>query len=624
MNIQKTFKSKLIFNKFAITKIIAKGSYGEVYLARNKIDNQNYALKFERLQKGGESLLKHETCILLLLKGPGLPSVISFGVSNGYHILVENLLGKSIYDIWLSQRKKISIKDLSMFAIQAIERIEYVHSKNFLHRDIKPANFLVGNPDKSQIFLIDFGFARKYKSGRTGKYLQHSKKDTLFGTPLYLSLNALRGIEQTRKDELESLGLVFIFLFTSTLPWYRLKCKSIGDKIKKIIEIKTKISLKELCNLMPIEMFEYMNYVNNMNYEDIPDYSYLKNLFLNILLKMGENNDLMFSWINKKIIPKRIKNSLGKSKKTIYNNILNSLSNKEMRNKNHELKKNINNTEYMINLNKINDSFFSDSLINPIKGMKDKKEKNYSKLKINQSDIKQNTFENNEFNNIDNISKIEKNNYSAIKKYNSNKLLLIQENKFQNIYVNENKTLLETENNQIKFEINQNIINQNNYFSSINSDNNSKTKKRNRLKLNSYVLNYKIPNSRRRNNNTKNSMDVRKINNYSNRIIYKSVFSKKSKPKININKNKNKKQIKKNAINLYTYMNSTNEKEKKNKHKNILYKSLFPRTIKSNESSIPVKKNLINLKNITSFESLIRIYKYKNINERYNYSNNMQ
>lgn len=304
MNIQKTFKSKLIFNKFAITKIIAKGSYGEVYLARNKIDNQNYALKFERLQKGGESLLKHETCILLLLKGPGLPSVISFGVSNGYHILVENLLGKSIYDIWLSQRKKISIKDLSMFAIQAIERIEYVHSKNFLHRDIKPANFLVGNPDKSQIFLIDFGFARKYKSGRTGKYLQHSKKDTLFGTPLYLSLNALRGIEQTRKDELESLGLVIINLYIGSLPWTKIKYKNFKQGFDKIFEIKEKISIENICKGMPQEMTNYMKYVKNLKNEECPDYEYLRKLFVNVLKKIGVK-EYLFSYLIKKYHKKK-------------------------------------------------------------------------------------------------------------------------------------------------------------------------------------------------------------------------------------------------------------------------------------------------------------------------------
>ena len=43
-----------------------------------------------------------------------------------------------------------------MLAIQGLERLEYIHSKNYIHRDIKPGNFLVGNPDSYQIYLIDF------------------------------------------------------------------------------------------------------------------------------------------------------------------------------------------------------------------------------------------------------------------------------------------------------------------------------------------------------------------------------------------------------------------------------------------------------------------------------------
>ena len=106
-NITKIFKSKLIFGKYSLKYLIAKGSNGEVYLGKNILDNKEYALKIEKAIKG-DSLLKQEAFTLLLLKGPGLPSVISFGQSNRYHILVENLLGESIYNIWLKKKKKLN------------------------------------------------------------------------------------------------------------------------------------------------------------------------------------------------------------------------------------------------------------------------------------------------------------------------------------------------------------------------------------------------------------------------------------------------------------------------------------------------------------------------------------
>ena len=99
-----------------------------------------------------------------------------------------------------------------MFAIQALERLEYIHSKNYLHRDIKPGNFLIGNPDKSQIYLIDFGNAKKYRSSRTEKHIPFDKNCKKYGTTIFLSSNVLKGIKQKRKDELESLGLVIIYL----------------------------------------------------------------------------------------------------------------------------------------------------------------------------------------------------------------------------------------------------------------------------------------------------------------------------------------------------------------------------------------------------------------------------
>ena len=327
-SIGKTFKSKLIFGKYSLKYLIAKGTTGEVYVGKNILDNKEYALKIEKAIKG-ESLLKQEAYKLLLLKGPGLPSVISFGQSGNYHILVENLLGESIYNIWLKKKKKLNLKDTCMFAIQALERIEYIHSKNYLHRDIKPGNFLVGNPDKSQIYIIDFGNARKYRSSRTGKHLPYAKNWKAYGTIIFLSTNVLKGIAQTRKDELESLGLVIIYLYQGSLPWSNLKCKDLYQGLYIIKQLKLKISNEELCKDLPKEIYDYMNYVKNMNFNDNPNYRYLKSCFLNILRKIGEKNDLIFSWIDKDKIPMKINSrNNSKSLQKIYKNIFLAHSNK--------------------------------------------------------------------------------------------------------------------------------------------------------------------------------------------------------------------------------------------------------------------------------------------------------
>ena len=189
-NIFKIFKSKLIFGKYSIKHLISKGSFGEVYFGTNVKNGKNYALKIEE-RKIINSSLKNECYTLINLKGPYIPEVISYGVIGKYDILVENLLGKSISDIWKEKKKKLNLKDTCIFAIQALSRLEYVHSKNYLHRDIKPANFLLGNPDNSQIYLIDFGNAKKYRSSKTGKHIKYIKSNSVFGSLIFLSTSVL-------------------------------------------------------------------------------------------------------------------------------------------------------------------------------------------------------------------------------------------------------------------------------------------------------------------------------------------------------------------------------------------------------------------------------------------------
>ena len=209
-----------------------------------------------------------------------------------------------------------------MIAIQTLERIEYIHSKDYIHRDIKPANFLIGNPDNYLIYLIDFGNSRKYRSSRTRKHIKNFKIKKIFGTPFFLSLNVLRGNEQSRRDDLESLGYMYIYLSKGRLPWSNLKVKNVQEILNKTYKIKANISIEKLCENMPIEMCEYMSYVRNLTFENKPNYNYLRGLFLLTLYKLRQKNDNLFSWV----VP---------NKEVIYTSPIRNLT----RNKSHEIMK---------------------------------------------------------------------------------------------------------------------------------------------------------------------------------------------------------------------------------------------------------------------------------------------
>jgi serine/threonine protein kinase len=286
-----------IFGKFQIMKIISKSDFTTVYLGKCLKEKNKYVAIKVQTQNCIISELEREAYFQFYLRGIGIPKVISFGKSRKYNILVETLLGKPINKLFqLNNNFESKMKDMCMAAIQIIDRIEFVHSKNIIHQDIKPENFLVGNPDTSIIYIIDFGLCKKYRSSRTGKHIILSKTKKFFGTLEYCSINSMKGFEMTRRDDLESIGYMLIHLIKGTLPWLNFEKIPFIEKYEKVFKIKANISNEELCKDLPNEMCKYMEYVKSLKYEEDPDYEYLRQLFFSILKNINEKYDLRFSW----------------------------------------------------------------------------------------------------------------------------------------------------------------------------------------------------------------------------------------------------------------------------------------------------------------------------------------
>ena len=503
MSKSEELQGKIFFKKYKLLRLIGKGSFSEVYLGENIVTKKIYSVKIENRYLIKTENLEKELYILLNLKCFGIPEVISFGRSGKYNILVQTLLGKSLEKIWLENNRSFNIKDLCMIAIQTLDRIEYIHSKNYLHRDIKPENFLVGYPDSSVIYLIDFGLSKKYRSSRTGKHIKSLKIKKIDGTTNFLSLNAMRGNEQSRKDELESLGYMYIYLAKGELPWSNIKCHKIEDMITKTGIMKSKISVENLCQKLPNEFCQYMNYVKKLSFEQNPDYEYLRNLFKNILFRNKERLDNIFSWVDPRNISKdnirKRYSSLPRKRSNTHTRLLRKISDfNSIKNKS-ELSTDI---YYTIELSKNNN-------LKKINNEKDNKEddvKNNNNY-INISKI----TENNKINNYKNCNyktperqnilsrkdQIEKfictnTNYKIINKEGHNLQKRIKINKINHINIDNNYRKLNSGDsiNMIKNEKNLILKNRNTPLFSSNTFNSYKV---NKDTFNSFKVN-KVPN----------------------------------------------------------------------------------------------------------------------------------
>ena len=295
---------KIFFKKYRCIEYIGEGSFSHVF--KGEFNNKYYAMKLEDINDT-QNLLSNEASMMIYLKGPNIPYIITYGSSGGFNILVMQLLGQNLQR-YFEINGVFSIKTACLLAYQMISVLEHIHNKGVIHRDIKPENFLLGKengPNSKYLYLIDFGLSKFFDKNGLNDIITNKKN--LTGTPRYSSINALRGLEQSMRDDLESVGYILIYFLKGKLPWMGIECKDKNEKIKKICIRKIETASNDLCVGLPKEFIEYIDYCKNLEYDQVPDYTMLKNLFLKILRNEKEKFDYIYDWnetnkANKKIL----------------------------------------------------------------------------------------------------------------------------------------------------------------------------------------------------------------------------------------------------------------------------------------------------------------------------------
>jgi len=276
--------------EYFVERKLGKGGFGQVYVGRRAVVSKmkdgpgaNYvALKFEhRSSKGCNYGPPYEWSVYNSLGGVhGIPKVHYKGRQGDWYIMVMDMLGPSLWDVWNQSGQVMSQEMVACIGVEALSILKELHSKGYVHGDVKPENFLLGQPGSLQekrLYLVDLGLATRWKDPVCGTHVEYDQRPDVFrGTVRYASVHAHLGRTASRRDDLESLAYTLLFLLKGRLPWQGYQGDNKGYLVCKK---KMATSGEMLCRYTPPAFRQFTESVVNLKFDEEPKYETLMRLF---------------------------------------------------------------------------------------------------------------------------------------------------------------------------------------------------------------------------------------------------------------------------------------------------------------------------------------------------------
>ncbi|KAL8455142.1 hypothetical protein Emag_000979 [Eimeria magna] len=223
---------------------IGSGSFGDIYKGVNVQTGEEVAMKVES-SKAKHPQLIYESKLLKHLQGaPGIAQVYYCDAEADFNIMVMELLGPSLEDLFNLCSRQFTLRTILMIADQVGRRMTVR-----LHAVESGLSAVC-----TQIYMIDYGLAKKYRDPKTHQHIPYRENKNLTGTARYASISAHLGSEQSRRDDLEAVGYVLMyFCRAGTLPWQGIKANTKQEKYHKIMEKKMSTPVEVLCKGYPGE-----------------------------------------------------------------------------------------------------------------------------------------------------------------------------------------------------------------------------------------------------------------------------------------------------------------------------------------------------------------------------------